>query len=128
MGMVPTLLRRWMSAYPTIQVYIEPGTSSKLLEQVVGGNLDVAILVHPTFAIPKTCEWRMLRREALILLVPQEMTVRDPLLTVAREPFILYDRKVVAGKMADEYLRSHNIKHQGAVRTRWHRAHRPTGS
>ncbi|MDP9893777.1 DNA-binding transcriptional LysR family regulator [Variovorax boronicumulans] len=110
MGMVPALLRRWMSAHPTIQVYIEPGTSSKLLEQVVSGNLDVAILVHPTFAMPKTCEWRVLRSEALILLAPREMTVRNPLLTAAREPFILYDRKVVAGKMADEYLRSRGIK------------------
>ncbi|MDQ0068261.1 DNA-binding transcriptional LysR family regulator [Variovorax boronicumulans] len=110
MGMVPALLRRWMSAHPTIQVYIEPGTSSKLLEQVVSGNLDVAILVHPTFAMPKTCEWRVLRSEALILLAPREMAVRNPLLTAAREPFILYDRKVVAGKMADEYLRSRGIK------------------
>ena len=79
-------------------------------QHVVGSNLDVAILVHPSFAMPKTCEWRMLRREALILLAPQGMAVRDPLLTAAREPFILYDRKVVAGKMADEYLRSHGIK------------------
>ena len=110
MGMVPALLRRWMSVHPTVQVYIEPGTSSTLLEQVVSGNLDVAILVHPTFAMPKTCEWRMLRREALILLAPQEMKVRDPLLSAAREPFILYDRKVVAGRMADEYLRSRGIK------------------
>jgi DNA-binding transcriptional LysR family regulator len=99
-----------MSAHPTVQIYIEPGTSSKLLERVVDGNLDVAILVHPIFPMPKTCEWRMLRREALILLAPQEMTVQDPLLTAAREPFILYDRKVVAGKMADEYLRSRGIK------------------
>ncbi|MDQ0039344.1 LysR family transcriptional regulator [Variovorax boronicumulans] len=110
MGMVPALLRRWMSAHPTIQVYIEPGTSSKLLEQVVSANLDVAILIHPTFAMPKTCEWRVLRSEALILLAPREMAVRNPLLTAAREPFILYDRKVVAGKMADEYLRSRGIK------------------
>jgi DNA-binding transcriptional LysR family regulator len=110
MGMVPALLRRWMSAHPTVQIYIEPGTSSKLLERVVDGNLDVAILVHPIFAMPKTCEWRMLRSEALILLAPQEMIVREPLLTAAREPFILYDRKVVAGKMADEYLRSRGIK------------------
>jgi DNA-binding transcriptional LysR family regulator len=110
MGMVPALLRRWMSTHPNVQIYIEPGTSSKLLERVVDGNLDVAILVHPIFAMPKTCEWRMLRREALILLAPREMTVRNPLLTAAREPFILYDRKVVAGKMADEYLRSRGIK------------------
>ncbi|WP_326537542.1 LysR family transcriptional regulator [Pseudorhodoferax sp.] len=110
MGVVPPLLRRWMSAHPGIQVYIEPGTSSTLLGQVTAGDLDAAILVHPSFAMPKTCEWRLLRKEALVLLAPRGMKVRDPLLTAAREPFILYDRKVVAGKMADEYLRSHGIK------------------
>lgn len=110
MGLVPPLLRRWMSAYPSINVYIEPGTSSHLLDQVLAGNLDAAILVHPMYAIPKTCEWRLMRSEALILLTPHEMKVKDPLLTAAREPFIQYDRKVVAGKMADEYLRSQGIK------------------
>lgn len=110
MGLVPPLLRGWMSAYPSIKVYIEPGTSSHLLDQVQAGNLDAAILVHPMYAMPKTCEWRLMRSEALILLAPHEMKVEDPLLTAAREPFIQYDRKVVAGKMADEYLRSQNIK------------------
>jgi len=110
MGLVPPLLRRWMCAHPSIQVYIEPGTSSLLLDQVLAGNLDAAILVHPTFAMPKTCEWRLLRSEALVLLTPLDMPVQDPLLTAAREPFIQYDRKVVAGRMADEYLRSHHIK------------------
>jgi DNA-binding transcriptional LysR family regulator len=110
MALVPPLLRRWMSAHPAIQVYIEPGTSSVLLDQVMAGNLDAAILVHPGFAMPKTCEWRWMRTEALILLTPRNMAVQDPLLTAAREPFIRYDRKVVAGKMADEYLRDHHIK------------------
>lgn len=110
MGLVPPLLRRWMSAYPSIKVYIEPGTSSHLLDQVLAGNLDAAILVHPMYAMPKTCEWRLMRSEALVLLTPHEMKVKDALLTAAREPFIQYDRKVVAGKMADEYLRSQGIK------------------
>lgn len=110
MGLVPPLLRRWMSAHPAVRVYIEPGTSSLLLDQVQAGHLDAAILVHPAFAMPKTCEWRLMRSEALILLAPRDMKVRDPLLTAAREPFIQYDRKVVAGKMADEYLRGHGIK------------------
>lgn len=110
MGLVPALLRKWMNAHPAVRVYIEPGTSSLLLDQVQTGKLDAAILVHPAFAMPKTCEWRLMRSEALVLLAPREMEVRNPLLTAAREPFIQYDRKVVAGKMADEYLRGHGIK------------------
>jgi DNA-binding transcriptional LysR family regulator len=58
----------------------------------------------------KTCEWRTLSSEVLILLAPRKMVVRDPFITAAREPFILCNRKVVAGKMADNYLRSHDVK------------------
>ena len=36
--------------------------------------------------------------------------MRDPLVTAAREPFIRYDRSVVAGKLADEYLRQHGVR------------------
>lgn len=110
MGLAPPLLRRWMRTYPDIQIYIEPGTSTLLLDRVMAGELDVAILVHPAFALHKTCEWRLLREEPLILLAPQRMRVDDPLMTAAREPFILYDRKVMAGKLADDYLRKQGIK------------------
>jgi DNA-binding transcriptional LysR family regulator len=51
-----------------------------------------------------------MRKEQLILLTPAGISVKDPLLTAAREPFIQYDRKVVAGKLADDYLRRHGIR------------------
>src|SRR2546427_12750849 len=63
MGLVPPLLRRWMSAHPAVRVYIEPGTSSLLLDQVQAGHLDAAILVHPAFAMPKRSEERRVGKE-----------------------------------------------------------------
>jgi DNA-binding transcriptional LysR family regulator len=110
MGLVPPLLRRWMKTHPTIQIYLEPGTSSVLLERVMSGDLDAAILIHPNFELHKTCSWSLIRKERLILLTSSKLEVADPLLTAAREPFIQYDRKVVAGKMADEYLRAKGIR------------------
>ncbi|MDT3718207.1 LysR family transcriptional regulator [Pseudomonas oryzihabitans] len=110
MGLLPTILRRWLSAYPETQIFIEPGTSATLLQRVMSGQLDAAILVHPTFPLDKTCVWQPLREEPLILLTPSEMKVHDVLHTAAREPFIQYDRNVVAGRMADEYLRRHDIQ------------------
>lgn len=109
-GLLPVILRRWMSAYPETQIFIEPGTSATLLQRVMSGQLDAAILVHPTFALDKTCVWQPLREEPLMLLTPTEMKVRDVLRTAAREPFIQYDRNVVAGRMADDYLRGHGIQ------------------
>lgn len=110
MGLLPPLLRQWMSVHPGISVYIEPGTSAVLLGRVMSGELDAAILVHPSFDLPKTCAWRLLREEPLILLTPSSMSVTDPLATAASEPFIRYDRNVVAGKMADDYLRTHGVR------------------
>lgn len=110
MGLLPPLLRRWMRAYPDIPIYIEPGTSATLLVRVMSGDLDAAIVVHPAFDLPKTCAWRLLREEPLILLTHSSLPVEDPLAIVAHEPFIRYDRNVVGGKMADEYLRAHSVR------------------
>ncbi|CCN18192.1 probable LysR-family transcriptional regulator [Bordetella bronchiseptica MO211] len=110
MGLVPPLLRRWMRAHPDIQIYIEPGTSSVLLERVMAGQLDAAILVHPNFELHKTCAWSLIREERLVLLAPSALRVGNALRVAAREPFIQYDRKVVAGKMADAYLRAHGVR------------------
>lgn len=110
MGLLPPLLRRWMRAHPDIPIYIEPGTSATLLAHVMSGDLDAAILVHPAFDLPKTCAWRLLREEPLILLTHSDLSVKAPLAIAAHEPFIRYDRSVVGGKMADEYLRAHSVR------------------
>lgn len=110
MGMLPPLLRRWKGARPEIPIYISPGTSTHLLDQVIAAELDAAILVHPAFELPKTCAWKLMREEPLILLAPPTMLVKDALAVVAREPFIRYDRRVVAGRMADDYLRARGIR------------------
>ena len=109
-GIVPLILKKWVQRYPGITIYIEPATSTVLYGRVVAGDLDAAVLVHPMFDLPKTCAWHGLRRESLVLLAPTGMKVKDPLATITREPFIRYDRQVVAGKMADDYLRRHGIR------------------
>ncbi|WP_080744937.1 LysR family transcriptional regulator [Cupriavidus necator] len=112
MGLLPSALREWKQRYQGIEIFIEPGTSATLISKVIAGELDAAVLVQPSFAMPKTCEWVPLRNEPLILLTPAGMKVTDPLQTIAREPFIRYDRSVVAGKLADDYLRRHYVRPQ----------------
>ena len=55
------------------------------------GGLDAAILIRPTFELPKTVSWQTVRKEPLILLTPADMRVRDRLKTFVGEPFIRYD-------------------------------------
>ncbi|MEI2416423.1 LysR family transcriptional regulator [Orrella sp. JC864] len=108
-GIFPPILKRWVARHPDIEIYIEPASTTLLYGRVLAGELDAAVLVHPLFDLPKTCEWRSLRQEPLVLLAPSGMPVRDPLQTAASQPFIRYDRKVVAGKLADDYLHAHGI-------------------
>lgn len=109
-GMLPPILRDWVARHPQIEVYIEPAATTLLHARVLAGELDAALLVHPLFELPKTCNWLDLRHERLILLTPARMRVTDPLKTIATQPFILYDRKVVGGKMAEAYLRERGVR------------------
>jgi len=109
-GMLPPILRDWVKRYPQIEVYIEPAATVLLYSRVLAGELDAALLVHPLFDLPKSCAWKDLRHERLILLTPARMKMKDPLETIATQPFILYDRKVVGGKMAEGYLKSLGVR------------------
>ncbi|WP_348994871.1 LysR family transcriptional regulator [Achromobacter sp. HNDS-1] len=109
-GIMPPVLRTWAARYPHIEIYIEPAPTTLLYSKVLAGELDGALLVHPLFALPKSCVWRDLRREPLVLVTPADMAVPDPLAVIAREPYIRYDRSVVGGRMADDYLRARDLR------------------
>ena len=108
-GFLPPVLRSFYSSHPKLKVFIEPGTSSHLYPRVLKGEIDAAIIVEPQFIIPKGHEWRQLVEEPLIVLVPPALAGRDPLELIGSEPFIRYDRTVWGGRLADRYLRQHNL-------------------
>src|SRR5215207_11070718 len=96
--------------YPRMEIYIMPGTSAELYHQVLDGQLDAAIVTQPQFKIPKVCDWQVLREEPLVVLTPASMSVRDPRVVLAAEPFIRYDRNNWGGRLVDGYLRRSGIR------------------
>jgi DNA-binding transcriptional LysR family regulator len=109
-GLIPDILAKLVGRHPQIEIYLDPDTSISLYRKVSDGDLDAAVVVEPQFAIPKTCDWRTLREEPLILLAPASMPIDDPHTTLATEPFIRYDRNVRGGRLADAYLRQFGIR------------------
>ena len=107
--LLPKVLTPLYQRYPTLSVFVEPGTSAHLYHQVTSGMLDAAIIVQPQFAIPKGFEWQLLVEDALTILVPASMRDRDPHEVLATEPFLRYDRTTWGGRMADQYLKKHGI-------------------
>jgi len=109
-GLLPDVLTLMAEKYPQIVVHISPGTSVDLYPKVLAGDLDAAIIARPPFAIPKVCDWRPLREEPLIVLMPASKPARDPNVVLASEPFIRLDRRSWAGQLTDGYLRRAGIR------------------
>lgn len=109
-GLLPAVLRRLTARHPGIGIYVVPGNSVGLYRQIVAGELDAAVLVKPPFALPKSCEWRPLRKEPLIVLAPEAVPERDPHTLLRSRPFIRYDRNHWGGRLVDQYLRRVGIR------------------
>jgi DNA-binding transcriptional LysR family regulator len=109
-GLLPDILRLMTEKYPRIEIFITRAGSADLYSKVLDGDLDVAIVARPPFAIPKTCDWRVFRNEPLIVLTPLSVKIRNPHKILASEPFIRQDRNSWAGRLIDGYLRHAGIR------------------
>ncbi len=108
-GMLPDILARMVAKFPAIKVFIKPGYSADLYRAVEAGELDAAVVLQAPYTLPKTCDWKLLREEPLVVLAPQRMAGRDPHELLATEPLIRYDRHQWGGRLADQYLRAAGI-------------------
>jgi DNA-binding transcriptional LysR family regulator len=111
-GLFPAILIPFTKTYPQIEVRIFRDTSAGLYPKVLSGEIDVALTSEPPFAIPKTCEWHVLREEPFVVLTPASLRTRDAHAVLAEEPFIRLDRGVFAGQLIDAYLRKAGIRPQ----------------
>ncbi|MEX3955621.1 LysR family transcriptional regulator [Trinickia sp. EG282A] len=109
LSLLPDVLANFAAAFPRAKVLIRAGTSMELYETLQRGDLDVAICLHPAFALPKAYDWHLLREEPIVVLAPLRMKDEEPHELLRREPFIRYDRSLGGGKQADQYLRAAKI-------------------
>jgi len=109
-GLLADILCHFATAHPQIELRIVRDHSAELYRKVVSNDIDVAITSHPPFAIPKTCDWCVLREEPFVVLTRASAPGCDPHTILAQEPFLRLDRKVYAGQLIDEYLRKAGIR------------------
>jgi DNA-binding transcriptional LysR family regulator len=109
LSLLPDVLAGFSRAFPRANVLIRAGTSMELYDTLQRGGLDVAVCLHPAFALPKPYEWHLLREEPIVVLAPSHLASEDPHELLRREPFIRYDRSLGGGKQGDQYLRAARI-------------------
>ncbi len=109
-GLLPKVLSSFATKYPRIKISILPGTSADLYSKVHSGELDAAIVIKPSFVIPKSLEWVTIREEPLVLLTTSSLSVKSPQVILRSQPFIRYGRGTWGGRLVDNYLRKINIR------------------
>lgn len=109
-SMLPLMLKKWVNKHRDIKIIVEPAASTILYQRVLDKALDAAILTAPQFELPKTCDWQLLRTDTIMLLTPASITEQDPFTIIRQNPFIRYDRRVVGGRMVDDYLKEHGLE------------------
>lgn len=108
-GLLPPALRRLMDTAPGLDIFVLPGTSPELYRQLGEGGLDAAVLVRPPFAVPKTLEYQVMRREQMVLLSPIAWAAADPAALLRDRPFIRYDRNNWGGRLLDNWLKAQKL-------------------
>ncbi|MFM0055083.1 LysR family transcriptional regulator [Paraburkholderia phytofirmans] len=107
-------LARFRDDRPGWRIRVVPGVSLGLLGQVDSGELDLAVIIKPPFALPSELEWRTLVTEPFVLLAPKALVrgkgaARSWRELLRSEPFIRYDRTSFGGRLVDRFLRRSRI-------------------
>ncbi|MBR8655989.1 LysR family transcriptional regulator [Achromobacter sp. Marseille-Q0513] len=101
--------------YPDVRVRIVPGVSLSLLGRVEAGEVDLAVLIRPPFALPPELGWQPLLSEPVALAVPAAMPEAPWRELLATQPFIRYDRASFGGRVVDLFLKKQRIRVHEAV-------------
>ncbi len=93
----PSLVEHLRNIAPNVEMSITPGSSAYLFEQLSSSELDAAILVEPSFAIPKSMTTRVLERQPYGWVTPRDLESDDM-------PLIVYDRTSWGGQIAWRWI------------------------
>jgi DNA-binding transcriptional LysR family regulator len=110
--LLPDALARFHKQLPGSRTRVVPGVSLQLLHRVDAGELDLAVIIRPPFALQPELRWTDLAHEPFCLLVPRHTPGDDWAVLLASQPFIRYDRGSFGGRQVDRFLRAQGIRVQ----------------
>ncbi len=109
-GILPQALVALRSKAPFIEASLVPGVSLNLLSQVDAGELDLAIMIKPPFALPKELHAEVIAKEPFVLITPANMQGDDPRQILSDHPFIRYDQRSFGGRRVTQFMRERKLE------------------
>ncbi|WP_322013564.1 LysR family transcriptional regulator [Paraburkholderia sp. J12] len=104
-SLLPDALADFFRQCAGAQARVVPGLSSELINMVDIGDLDLAAVIRPPFALQSDLRWTPLAHEPFRLIVPRAVRGRDWIELATTLPFIRYDRSSFGGRQVDRFLR-----------------------
>ncbi|WP_447800625.1 LysR family transcriptional regulator [Pseudomonas kilonensis] len=106
---LPEALAEFHQRSPECRTRVVPGLSMELVNQVDSGEIDMAAIIRPPFALHSDLRWTTLAREPYRLIVPADTPGEDWAELISSQPFIRYDRSSFGGRQVDRFLRQTHI-------------------
>jgi DNA-binding transcriptional LysR family regulator len=104
-ALLPDALARFNREWPGCRSRIMPGVSMELLNLADAGDIDLAAIIRPPFALQSDLRWTTLAQEPYRLIVPADLPGDDWAQLLSTQPLVRYDRSSFGGRQVDRFLR-----------------------
>jgi DNA-binding transcriptional LysR family regulator len=104
-ALLPDALARFHREWPGCRSRIMPGVSMELLNLADAGDIDLAAIIRPPFALQSDLRWTSLAQEPYRLIVPADQPGDDWAQLLSTQPLVRYDRSSFGGRQVDRFLR-----------------------
>ena len=109
-SVLPRVLAAFHRQLPRCRSRVVPGLSMELLDRVDAGEIGMAAVIRPPFALQGDLRWNTLAHEPFRLLVPRSTEGEDWAELLASHPFVRYDRASFGGRQVDRFLRAAQLR------------------
>jgi DNA-binding transcriptional LysR family regulator len=111
---LPPYLKKFLKAYPTVNVHVEYRRSNQVYEDVIGNVVDLGLVAYPVRDIK--LEIYPLRKDPLVLIChPQHALAKSKtakLKSLSGQKFIGFEPDIPTRKALDKLLKDHSVQVQ----------------
>jgi len=109
---LPPYLKKYLKAYPTVNVHVEYRRANQVYEDVLGNVVDIGLVAYPTR--DSKLEIIPLRKDRLVLICyPQHSLAKSrsvKLASLANQKFISFEPDIPTRKAIDKILRDRGVQ------------------
>ncbi len=103
--LLPSFTALVRERYPKLDVRLERGRSTALVDALRSGAIDAAVVAQPDSGASTRVHWTPLFREPCVLIAPRESGSRNMKTLFKAHEWIRFDTSTIAGSVAADFVR-----------------------